>query len=163
MQYSRRRAALAGSLIVLAACGGESDNQSAEAGNAASRTIEVAMTDMAYAPGAVEVAAGETVTFRFRNDGAVVHEAVVGDLAAQEQHHADMAAEMSAGATHMMDGDMEHGSAMHGVVVQPGETIELTHTFDAAGVQLVGCHQPGHWEAGMRMDVRVGAPGTVSS
>jgi uncharacterized cupredoxin-like copper-binding protein len=159
MHYPRWRAALAGSLILLAACGGESDTQTASGQPVPSRTIEVAMTDMAFAPGALDLTAGETVAFRFRNDGAVAHEAVVGDVAAQEQHHADM----TSGATHTMDGDMAHGGGMHGVVVQPGETVELTHTFDAVGVQIIGCHQPGHWEAGMKIDLRVVELGAVSS
>jgi uncharacterized cupredoxin-like copper-binding protein len=128
------------------------------------------MTDMAFAPSSLDVAAGETVTFRFRNDGAARHEAVLGDQAAQEQHHAEMAeaaSHMSATGTMDMDMDMdtdtEHGSDMHGVVVQPGDTIELTHTFDAPAELIFGCHEPGHWEAGMRLDVRVAPAGTVSS
>lgn len=32
---------------------------------------------------------------------------------------------------------------------QPGETQEVTVTFDRAGTILYGCHVPGHYAAGM--------------
>ena len=124
------------------------------------------MTEMAYTPNAVEVAAGETVRFVFRNDGTVRHEAVFGSLAEQEAHHAEM---MEMGGDHdgMDMGSMPHDSMdmgsvphdsmseMHAVVVEPGESVEVDHTFATAGPVLVGCHEPGHWETGMRMDVAV--------
>jgi uncharacterized cupredoxin-like copper-binding protein len=148
----------------LAACGGDDDGGSAAdtADTAPARTVEISMTDMAYAPASIDVTSGETVRFVFRNDGAVRHEAVVGNLAEQEAHHADMAA---AGGDHdgMDMGTMDMGTAehsaemdeMHGVIVEPGETVEMTHTFDTAGPTMIGCHEPGHWEAGMRLDVDV--------
>ena len=148
----------------LAACGGDDDTTSADtsADTVAARTVEVSMTDMAFAPAQLDVTSGETVRFVFRNDGAVRHEAVVGNLAEQEAHHADMAA--GDGDHAGMDmGTMDAGSAahtdemdeLHGVIVEPGETVEMTHTFDAAGPTMIGCHEPGHWEAGMRLDVAV--------
>ena len=44
---------------------------------------------------------------------------------------------------------------LHSVVLEPGETIEITHTFESAGQLMVGCHEPGHWEAGMKMEIDV--------
>jgi uncharacterized cupredoxin-like copper-binding protein len=41
------------------------------------------------------------------------------------------------------------------VEVKPGTTGELTVTFDKAGDVLIGCHQPGHYPAGMRATVTV--------
>ena len=137
----------------LAACGADGDDLAGASGDG-QRTIEVAMTDMAFTPNEIDVAPGETVTFVFRNDGAVRHEAVFGDLAAQEAHHTDMA---EAGESH--DG-MDMGSAphemteLHAVVVEPGATVELVHTFEAAST-MIGCHEPGHWEAGMQLDIDV--------
>ena len=90
----------------------------------------------------------------FRNDGTVRHEAVFGDLAEQEAHHAEMA-EM--GGSH--DG-MDMGSAphemteLHSVIAEPGDTLEMVHTFEAAST-MIGCHEPGHWEAGMKLDIDV--------
>jgi len=39
------------------------------------------------------------------------------------------------------------------VTVSPGRRAEMRHRFDEAGPVLLGCHQPGHWEAGMKATV----------
>ena len=39
--------------------------------------------------------------------------------------------------------------------VEPGETAELTHTFDQPGQTLIGCHQPGHYTGGMKVTVNI--------
>lgn len=152
-------------LVLVTACGSDATESAGSAD--APRVVEVAMTDMAFDPSTLAVAAGETITFVFRNDGAVRHEGVVGDRSQQEEHHAEMAEgsaehDMESMDTESMDMEsMDHGDGeamaaeLHGVVVEPGESVELTHTFAAAGSMIVGCHEPGHWEAGMRMDVTV--------
>ncbi len=143
------------------ACGADSTaNDEPNPGANEPRSIEVAMTDMAYTPTSINVSAGETVIFTFRNDGAVRHEAVVGDLPQQEAHHAEMAAlDGSHDADSMDEDSMSHdGEAMtelHSIMVEPGETIDMTHTFESAGATMIGCHEPGHWEAGMKMDLTV--------
>ena len=42
------------------------------------------------------------------------------------------------------------------VTVEPGREATLTEVFDRAGTVVIGCHQPGHWESGMRATVDVG-------
>ena len=42
-------------------------------------------------------------------------------------------------------------------VLQVGETKELTWTFTVAGEVLIGCHQPGHYQAGMVGKIKVAA------
>lgn len=140
--------------VILAACGGDGDQPRASSDEP--RTIEVAMTDMAFTPAELDVEPGETIRFVFRNDGAVRHEAVVGDLSEQEAHHAEMA-EMGGSHDGMDMGSMPHDemTELHSVVVEPGDTVEMTHTFEAAGTTMIGCHEPGHWEAGMKMDIDV--------
>ena len=128
-------------------------------------TVEIVMTDMAFTPAAIDVAGGETVTFRFRNDGSVPHEAVFGDLTEQVAHHEEMAAASSAdhdmsNMSDMSDMSGEAGqsgehSELHAIMLAPGQSIEVTHTFAEAGETMIGCHEPGHWEAGMRLDVSV--------
>ena len=39
--------------------------------------------------------------------------------------------------------------------VQPGESGDLSYTFTEPGSYQVGCHQPGHYAAGMKIDVTV--------
>lgn len=130
--------------IVLTACGGDSE----PAGDA--RRITIDMTDNAYAPDTVEVAAGERVTFAFTNDGDAVHEAYIGTAEDQEAHADDMAGDGDNGSHDM--GGIDDGAALE---VEPGDTGELTHTFEESGELVIGCHQPGHYEAGMRLDVEV--------
>jgi uncharacterized cupredoxin-like copper-binding protein len=144
-----RTAALAGLLIAaLAACGGDdSDAGSDGPDEEPSRTIEIDMVDIAFEPDEIEVAAGETVRFVFTNDGEVAHDAFIGDADAQEQHGEDMADDH--------DGHGDDGEA-DSITVEPGATGELTHTFSADDESvLIGCHQPGHYEAGMVTTVTV--------
>lgn len=143
----RRSYALAVSslLIVAAACGTDASPRSAGDGRAA-RTIDIAMRDIAFDPDEIDVRAGETVRLVFTNTGQVAHDAFIGDAAAQAAHGEEMA-----GA----DGHGGHGGSDDAVTVQPGQTAELTHTFDAPTELLIGCHQPGHYQAGMKTTVRV--------
>lgn len=177
------------------ACGGGShDTAGHSTGTGASgagRTVEITMVDTAYRPTDVTVSRGETVTFRFRNEGTAVHEAFLGDEAAQEGHHAQMqpgtttamedghggdgrpgtsmamagmrAQEEAHEEAHGDDGhggtsmamDDGHGEAMTAVTVPAGGSADLTATFDEAGTLWIGCHEPGHWEAGMKLRVDV--------
>jgi uncharacterized cupredoxin-like copper-binding protein len=114
---------------------------------AVSRTIDVAMTDDAYGPSAMAVATGQTVRFVFRNDGRVVHEALIGDATVQAQHDAG-ASNGSMGAAH------DHGG-LPMIAVAPGASGELIYTFTRPGTVLIGCHQPGHYAQGMRAVITV--------
>lgn len=144
---------LAPVVLVAAGCGdhgAEHAEDSAEdsADAVPTRWVEVTMTENAFTPDRVEVMAGERLSFRFVNEGAVVHEALIGSEAEQAEHEAIMAEEgAEAGGDH---GD-HHGA----VVVQPGETKVTSEVFDEPGTVLIGCHQPGHYEAGMKATVAV--------
>ena len=139
--------------LFLAACGTDGPaTASSAASSGGITTIDVIMTDMAFMPTVVQMNAGDTVSFRFRNEGQAVHEAVIGDEALQEEHAAEMTAMASAGDS--MNHDVDGETAP--LVVQPGETGELTFTATVAGSLLIGCHQPGHWEAGMKATINVG-------
>ena len=149
MRDPRARFALA-AVAVLAAAGCSSHEGLSAAPD---RTVDVTMVDNAFEPTSVSVKTGETITFRFTNTGAVRHEGVIGDDAVQEEHRTDMATS----STEADDGhgdDGGHGGATS-VTVEPGATGELTHTFDEGGTVLIGCHEPGHWEAGMRATIAV--------
>jgi uncharacterized cupredoxin-like copper-binding protein len=139
-----QRAVLASLLVVtIAACGG--DDEAAGARGDADRTIEVDMVDLAFEPSDIEVEAGETVRFVFTNAGDVPHDAFIGDDDAQADHAADMAGDHGGGHG---DGD--------GITVEPGKRAQITHTFGASDDELlIGCHQPGHYEAGMVSTIHV--------
>lgn len=144
MRKTRALAALAvAATLPLAAIGCSSDTSESSAES--DRAITVTMTDNAYSPDTIDVAKGETVTFKFVNEGQLVHEAYLGDEQAQEDHDAEM-----------MDGGGHSGMDMGDdalVTVSPGDSAELTYTFDDAGTVLIGCHQPGHWDSGMKATV----------
>ena len=131
----------------LSACGSDGTDTASETTDDPIRTIEVVMTDNAYSPATLTARPGESIRFVFRNDGTVRHEAVFGTLDDQLEHHDEMA--------DMAGHDMDDGAESHAVVVEPGAAIETTHTFDEAGLVVIGCHEPGHWEAGMRLDIDV--------
>ena len=78
--HTYRRARLALALVLFAAplavaCA--DDGPEAEP----SDFVEIVMRDFDFTPARVVIPAGQEVTFRFRNEGAVTHEAVFGDAA----------------------------------------------------------------------------------
>lgn len=106
----------------------------------ADRVIEIHTTDdLRFDPADITVAPGETVTFRLINDGTEEHDFTLGDEAAQDRHAAEMA-EMAG---------MKHHDEPNVATIPAGETVELTWTFNDEGTVLIGCHQPGHYAAGM--------------
>ena len=132
-------ALLAALAVGLAACGDDG-----EPAADADRTIEIDMVDIAFEPAEIQVTAGETVLFVFTNDGEMAHDAFIGDADAQADHAEDMA-----------DDHGGHGGGDDGITVDPGETAELTPTFTADDGILIGCHQPGHYDAGMVTTIEI--------
>lgn len=117
----------------------------------ADRTIDVETAEQGgfhYEPSSIEVSAGEVVTFRIHNVGEATHEFVLGDEAQQQTHEAEMRAMAS-------EGDMMMHDEPNAVSVQPGGTKELTWRFTTPGELEYGCHEPGHYAAGMRGDLTV--------
>ncbi len=130
-------------LALLTACG-SGDDDASPAASGDERVVEVEMRDIAFAPTALDVRAGEKVRFVFKNTGQVAHDAFIGDAAAQEEHEKEMRA-----------GHGDHGSGSNAVTVKPGKTAALTYTFTQPGQVLLGCHQPGHYTGGMKATVNI--------
>jgi len=129
--------------VPLAACANDDE---ASTGSGDGETVTMTMTDNAFEPTSVSVMAGEEITFRFVNEGQLTHEALIGDDQAQKDHEAEMES--------MGDESMDMGDEDK-VQVEPGESAELTMTFDEPGTVLVGCHQPGHYDSGMKATVTI--------
>ena len=87
-----------------------------------------------FSPSDVRIVAGETITFEVTTMGPSVHEFKVGP-----------AAEVAA------DADSAPEIADIGMM----ETRSLTYTFTGSGPFAFACHEPGHYEAGMRGTITV--------
>lgn len=119
--------------------------------NDADRVIEVdANDDLTFDPAEIQVTAGETVTFVVTNTGAIPHDFTIGDQDTQDAHEEEMA-EM------IESGEMGEHADSNAVVLEAGETKEITWTFTVTGTVLIGCHQPGHYAGGMKGTIEVGA------
>lgn len=112
----------------------------------AARTVEIVATDdFRFTPDTIDVEPGEVITLSVRNAGAIPHELVLGDGAVQEEHEREMGE---------MGGEMMMDEA-NAVSLAPGETKTLTWRFPSDGEVIYGCHEPGHYDAGMRGTIAV--------
>jgi uncharacterized cupredoxin-like copper-binding protein len=100
------------------------------------RLVEVDMSDdLMFMPNQIAVTKGETVTFLLTNLGIVTHEFAVGPA------------------------DKVNADEVDGVLVMEADEIDahrlktVTYTFDGPGPYGYACHEPGHFEAGMRGDI----------
>jgi len=91
------------------------------------------------------LAARTPVTFVVTNIGQITHEFTIGDAHVQDEHEQEM---MS------MGGPMGHDED-NAISVAPGQTKELTYTFDMPGMSFAGCHVPGHYPAGMKATITI--------
>jgi uncharacterized cupredoxin-like copper-binding protein len=118
--------------------------QPADAG-AATREVAITASDnLRFDPATVDVKAGEVITFKVTNSGAIAHDFTLGDEATQVEHATEMAA--SAGMPH---------DQPNAFTVAPGETRSLTWRFSTPGEVIFGCHTPGHYAAGMKGAITV--------
>jgi len=110
-----------------------------------SRTIDLDMSDaMRFAPAELVVKRGETVRFRLKNSGKVMHEMVLGNMQELEEH-AEMMKQRP--GMHHAEANMVH--------VSPGKTGALVWQFTNSGEFHYACLVPGHFEAGMRGRIQV--------
>jgi len=118
--------------------------------------VEVTMRDNTYNPEMITVPNGRRVVLRFVNRGSVEHEAIIGDQAAQDDHADEMRSATSVSSEDMGGmGEMSHAPGDRAVTVKPGATAEIVTIFDSAGTFIIGCHQPGHYESGMKASLSV--------
>lgn len=132
-----------------------------------SRTIEVTMRDNYYEPESISVKAGETIRFRVKNEGALVHEFNIGTADMHEAHQDEMQMMVEHGVIkgdridhEMMEMDMGDGHSMkhddpNSVLMEPGESKEIIWTFSEASSLEFACNVPGHYQAGMVGDLDV--------
>lgn len=114
------------------------------------REIDLTMTDeLTFEPATIEVRRGETVLFRIRNSSNQAHEAYIGSQEEQALHatrHSAVAPDEQTAIPHI------NQPAVH---VPPLGTGEFLYRFDERVELVIGCHYPGHYEAGMRAVIEV--------
>lgn len=131
----------------------------------ARRTVDIVMGDNTYNVQRIQVRAGETVRFRVKNEGELLHEFNIGtaEMHAAHQREMQMMAEhgmiTATGLNPQMAGmdhsRMDHGSAAmshddpNSVLVEPGKTGEMVFKFTRAATLEFACNLPGHYQAGM--------------
>lgn len=114
-------------------------------GAEADQVIEITATDsLSFSPESVVVESGQIVTFRVTNGGAIPHDFTLGTQEMQDEHEAEMVE---------MSGNMEMHDEPNMFSLEPGETKEMTWHFKDSGPIIFGCHQPGHYAAGMKGSV----------
>jgi uncharacterized cupredoxin-like copper-binding protein len=128
------------------------------------RTIQVDMNDsMRFTPDVLQVAAGEAVKLVVHNSGKLPHEMVLGSEAALKAHAVEMQ-KLAGKSTGQVSGhasghaDEHHHGAGNDFIelsVNPGETKEWVIRFDKAQTLQMACLIPGHFEAGMKGQLRV--------
>ncbi len=145
--------------------GGHGDAVHGQPGKASavSRTVEVVLRDNYYEPEAIDVKPGETVRFKVRNAGEVVHEFNIGTAAMHAAHQEEMHMMVEHGVLKVASIDMKAAKAMqasmgHGmhddpnsVLLEPGRTGEVIWTFPEhfEGTIEFACNVPGHYGSGM--------------
>jgi uncharacterized cupredoxin-like copper-binding protein len=129
------------------------------------REVNIIARDWTFQPSVVDVVAGETVLLHVINGGLDVHEAVIGDDAAQDAWEAAEAAAsvgQGPGPTPRVSLDPSVGGLR--IVVGSGQRVDTLWTVpsaEPAGGLVVGCHIPGHWAKGMVVPIRFVKPGAA--
>lgn len=132
--------------VLLVACSPSADRRAVPSGT--DRIVELSMQGMHFVPDRIEVRAGEMVAFVVTNPNDIAHELFIGTEADQMAHRATHMAVASAGQA-----KIPHDG--YGIFLNPHETGVVSYHFDTAGQIMLGCHLPGHWEAGMKAIVTV--------
>ncbi|QJC57270.1 Plastocyanin [Polaromonas vacuolata] len=111
------------------------------------RTITVEMSDsMRYTPSDIQAKKGETIRLLVKNTGKVKHEMSLGSEKYLLAHLEEM--KKFPGMEHDEPGKL---------TLAPGTEGEIIWQFSKAGTVNFACLMPGHYEAGMKGQVKVSA------
>jgi len=112
---------------------------------AANRKIDIIMNDqLRFEPAHITVRQGEIITLVVHNQGAMLHELVLGTAEGLAEHAALM----------RRFPNMEHDEPFMAHVA-PGQSASIVWQFDHAGTVHFGCLLPGHFEGGMAGTIHV--------
>jgi uncharacterized cupredoxin-like copper-binding protein len=143
--FVSRATPLLAAVLLLSACSAGAPSAGTES---SPRRVDLTMTDqMTFEPATIQVRRGETIRFVVRNVSNEAHEAYIGTEEEQRIHATDHSGfgNDQANTPHMG----------YGVHVPPLGNGEFIVTFDEDLEYVIGCHYPGHYEAGMRAVIEV--------
>jgi len=124
-------------LLVLAGCAASQADATADG----ARVVDIEIDGYHFVPDHFTVNEGETVRFKVSNPDRIGHELYLGTVAEQAaRRQAQPPSPEDAGAvTHFG----------YGIYLPAFADGEFEYTFSSDTDLLIGCHLPGHWEAGM--------------
>lgn len=128
--------------FLLAACG---TNRAPESRQPDVEIFVVMRDDFTYEPAEIEVRPGDVISFQVANAGQARHEFLIGTAEEHQGHENQMQEEAEHGA---------HESELKGVSVEPGKEKTFKFTVPRDSELLFGCHEPGHYEKGMKGNIR---------
>ena len=91
---------------------------------------------------------GEMASHMPEDDEAMGHMDEADEHMDEAEDHMDQAADHA-------EAELCPGGIPGAVTIEPGETVSVLARFDEPGETLYGCHQPGHWEVGMKGTITV--------
>ena len=130
-------------LVLLAACSGAGGESTASG----SRQVQVTETDFKITSSITTFTAGTAYHFVITNAGHTAHEFMI------------MPSDMGT-MRGMSMGDMDQMALAKVENITPGQTRTLDYTFSSSATRShpqFACYYPGHYEAGMKLDVTVNA------
>lgn len=119
--------------------------------------VTVVLTEYRFTPNAVTVRAGVPVELILVNNGKMEHEVQFYAVPKTIPHDWDeyaMANTLFRGMGEIKVAYKDTGAvastALFEIAVDPGKTATVLFTPAQKGIFEIGCHQPGHYEAGMK-------------
>lgn len=97
--------------------------------------IEIGVRYSRFDPAALEVRAGEPLTFVVTNRDPIAHEFILGTVAEQREHESGT--------------DTDHDGTPGAASLDAGEAETVTFTFTEPGEYQYACHLEGHYAYGM--------------
>ena len=129
------------------------------------RPVKIEMNEYGFGVKTVTVKVGETIRFMIANNGRELHEFNINTAAEHAEHRAMMATMQRHGmitrdkvisrTMTMPDGSEMRHVEPNAVLVEPGESAEISWKFTKAGELLIGCNIPDHTESGMVATLKV--------
>ncbi len=130
------------SVLLLAACGGNGGSPTSSTSTA--KPVQITETDFKIASSIINFTPGTAYHFEVTNNGRSTHEFMI------------MPSSMNMGGMPM--GDMDKMALAKGDNIAPGQTVTLDYTFPSSTAKShpqFACYYPGHYEAGMHLNVNV--------